>query len=192
MRVIQRRQGDLLALDVLPDVQLGPVADREDAEMLALMQFGIEQVPQLRALRLRLPLAKAVAVAENTFFGAGFLFITSRAANQRVKAEFVNRLQQRDRLVDVAALARMRQPHRAPRHRVFDAAHNQLRTQFRSTKVAEICHFMEVVARVDHQQRVGDFARALGTGCARGIPLVAQKRFFSAFQQHQRVFAARK
>ena len=79
----------------------------------------------------------------------------------------------------------MRQTHRAALHGVFDAANDQFCTQFRSAKVAEIRHFMEVVAGVDHQQRVRNLAGF-------GIAVVAQKRLFSAFQQHQRVFAARK
>jgi hypothetical protein len=34
---VQRHDGDVLAVDVLPDVQLGPVADREHADRLALV-----------------------------------------------------------------------------------------------------------------------------------------------------------
>ena len=92
VRVVERRQGDLLALDVLPHVQFGPVADREHAEMLAGLQPGVEQRPQLGPLGLGLPLAEAVAVREDALLGAGFFFVAAGAANQRVKAEFVNRL----------------------------------------------------------------------------------------------------
>jgi hypothetical protein len=48
------------------------------------------------------------------------------------------------------------QAHRAARHGVFDAAHDQLGTQFLGACVAKIGHLMEVVAGVNHQQRVGD------------------------------------
>jgi hypothetical protein len=44
-------------------------------------------------------------------------------------------------------------------------------------RVAEVGHFGEVVAGVDHQQRVGDAARAKG--------------LLGALQQHQRILAAR-
>jgi hypothetical protein len=35
-------------------------------------------------------LAKAVAVAEDAFFGAGFFFIATRATNQGIEAKFFN------------------------------------------------------------------------------------------------------
>ena len=72
----------------------------------------------------------------------------------------------------------MRQPHGATLHGVFHAAHNQLGLQLFGARVAEIGHFMEVVAGVDHQERVGNAAHA--------------ECFFGAFEHHQRVFAAGK
>jgi hypothetical protein len=93
------------------------------------------------------------------------------------KAEFFNRFEQRDRLVHVAALARVGQAHGAAGHRVFDAAHDQFGPQFLGAEVAEIGHFREVVAGVDHQQRVGNAARA--------------KRLLGALEHDQRVLAAR-
>jgi hypothetical protein len=41
--------------DVLPDVELGPVGEREDADALALVLAGIVEVPQLGPLVLRVP-----------------------------------------------------------------------------------------------------------------------------------------
>jgi hypothetical protein len=70
----------------------------------------------------------------------------------------------------------MRQPHGATRHGVFHAAHNQFGLQLLGARVAEIGYFMEVVASVDHQERVGDATDTKG--------------FFGAFKHHQRVFAA--
>jgi hypothetical protein len=130
--------------------------------MLARLQAGVEQIPQLWPLGLGLPLAKTIAVAEDALFGAGFFFVTACAANQRVKAEFFNSFEQRDRLVHIAALTRVGQAHRATPHRVFDAAHNQFGTQLLGAKVAEIGHLGEVVTGVDHQQGVGDAASAKG------------------------------
>ena len=127
-----------------------------------------------------MPLTKTVAVAEDALLGARLFFVTPGPANQRVKTEFFNRFEQRDRLVHVAAFARMRQPHGATRHRVFDAAHNQLGAQLFGPGVTEISDLMEVVAGVDHQQRVGNVAAGFAV----------HKGFFSALEHHQRVFAA--
>src|SRR3546814_12942196 len=51
-REIERHDGDLLACDLLPDVEFGPVTDREDADALALGFPGVIEVPQLGPLLL--------------------------------------------------------------------------------------------------------------------------------------------
>ena len=130
--------------------------------MLAWLQLVVEQRPKLGALGFGLPLAKTVAVAEDALFGAGFFFVSTCTANQRVKTELFDGFEQRDRLVHVAALAGVGQAHGAFFHGVFDAAHDQLGTQFLCTRIAEVGHFGEVVAGVDHQQRIGDATRAEG------------------------------
>src|SRR3982750_1447867 len=60
---------ELLLADGLPDVELGPVGDREDAHVLALPDPPVVEVPQLRALVARLPLAEVVAEGEDAFLG---------------------------------------------------------------------------------------------------------------------------
>jgi len=147
-------------------------------EVLARLQLVVEQGPQLRALRLGLPLTKTIAVAEDALFGARFFFVATSAADQRVKAELLDGLQQRDRLVHVAALAGVGQAHRAALHRIFDAAHDELGTQLAGTLVAKVGHFGEVVTGVDHQQRVRQLPGAKG--------------FFGALEHDQGVLAARK
>src|SRR5690606_1519999 len=82
---VEARHREALAGDVMPDVELGPVADREDAEMLAGALAAVEEVPQLGALVLWVPLAEFVAVAEEAFFRAGFLFVAATAADGGVE-----------------------------------------------------------------------------------------------------------
>ncbi len=53
--VVQRHDGDLLEVDVLPHVELGPVGEREDAQALALVEPDVVGAPQLRALQLGVP-----------------------------------------------------------------------------------------------------------------------------------------
>ena len=160
--------------------------------MLARVQPGVEQRPQLGPLRLGLPLTEAVAVRKNAFLGTGLLFVAPRAADQRVKAEFFNRFQQRDRLVHVAAFARVRQAHRAALHRILDIANDQLGAQFLRTEVAEIGDFREVVPGVDHQQRVGDTPATGGAILATGGAVPAPEGLLGALQNDQRILPARK
>ena len=98
VREVDRRQRELLARDVLPHVELGPVRDREHAQVLARMHAGVVQAPQFRALRLRVPLAEFVAEREDAFFRARLFFVAARAADQRVEAEFARWLRAASRL----------------------------------------------------------------------------------------------
>src|SRR5215831_12767571 len=59
--VVNRRYGEALPLDVLPDVELRPVADGKHAHVLALRHAGVVEIPQLGTLVLRIPLAELVA-----------------------------------------------------------------------------------------------------------------------------------
>jgi hypothetical protein len=79
-------------------------------------------------------------------------------------------------LVDIARLAGVRQPHGAACHRIFHAAHDELGAQLAGTQVAKRRHFREVVAGVDHQERIGNAAHAKG--------------FFGTPEHHQRILAA--
>ena len=71
----------------------------------------------------------------------------------------------------ITGLARVRQPHGAASHRIFNTAHNQIGTKLLGAVVAEVRDFFEIVTGVNHQQRVGNVA------CAEG--------FFGTFEQHQ-------
>src|SRR3954449_5959810 len=62
---VQRRDLDLLLGDVAPDVQLGPVGQREHPDRLTEVDAAVVQVPELGALVLRVPLAELVAEGED-------------------------------------------------------------------------------------------------------------------------------
>ncbi len=102
VREVDRRQLDVLAGDVLPDVELGPVRDREDAHVLALADPAVVDVPQLRALVLRVPLAVLVAEREDALLGPRALLVAPRAAERGVEAVLGDRVEQRRGLQAVA------------------------------------------------------------------------------------------
>src|SRR5690606_39864940 len=52
---IQRHDRNAFQIDVLPDIQLGPVGQGEYADALALVHLAVVDVPQFRALVLRVP-----------------------------------------------------------------------------------------------------------------------------------------
>ena len=86
VREIERRHLNAFLVNVLPDIHFRPVADGEDAEMLAHIFLGIVDVPELRPLVLGVPLAKFIAVGEDALFGARALLVPSAAAEGGLKA----------------------------------------------------------------------------------------------------------
>src|SRR5690606_27689243 len=106
VRVVDARQLDLLPLDVAPDVQLGPVRQREHPDVLIGAVPTVVEVPQLRALPARLPLAEGVAQAEDPLLGAGPLLVAAATAEHRVEAVVPDRVQQRSGLQRVAGAVR--------------------------------------------------------------------------------------
>ena len=101
--VIHRHDGNIFARDVLPDIELGPVGKRENADVLALIDARIVDVPQFGALILRVPLAEFVAERVDAFFGAALLFVAPCAAKSRVIAAFRQAIQQGAGLQESAA-----------------------------------------------------------------------------------------
>ena len=103
---IQRHDGDVLQVDVVPHVELGPVGKRKHADALALVDAAVEEVPQLGPLVLGVPLAEAVAEGIDALLGARFFLVAARAAESRVEAACAERVQQGARLQQPAALLR--------------------------------------------------------------------------------------
>src|SRR5439155_21059317 len=106
VREVDRRHFELLVVDVLPDVQLGPVREREDAHVLALADAPVVDVPELGTLRLGLPLAEVVAEREHPLLRTRLLLVAARAADRAVEAVLFERIEQRDGLEAVARRAR--------------------------------------------------------------------------------------
>ncbi|CAJ8070233.1 Uncharacterised protein [Burkholderia pseudomallei] len=121
--------------------------------MFAPVQPRVVQAPQLRALRLRVPLAEFVAKRENPLLRPRLLFVAPRPADHRRVAVPLDRLEQRDRLRGVARIRLAAQHHRAARDRILDVADHQLRADLLCAAVAEIDHLVVVVARVDVHER---------------------------------------
>ncbi len=137
----------------------------------------VVEVPQLRALVLRVPLAEVVAEGHDALLRPCPLLVAARAAERRVEVVLGNRVQQRHRLQAVARGPRARLLDRAPAvDRLLHARHDQLLAQFRHAAVAELDHLGEVVAGVHVHQRERERRRA--------------ERLLREAQQHDRVLAA--
>ena len=83
---VERDDGNFFEMDVVPDIELGPVGEREDADAFAGADAAVEEGPQFGALVFRIPLASGVAEGEDALLGAGFFFVAARAAKGSVEA----------------------------------------------------------------------------------------------------------
>src|SRR3546814_3323770 len=83
LREIEGDDGDVVQVDILPDVQFGPVADREDADALPLVLAGIVEVPQFRALVLGIPAVAGGAEGEDALLRPALFLVAAGAAEGR-------------------------------------------------------------------------------------------------------------
>ena len=166
----------LFDVDVLPDVELGPVRQREHADALARADAAVQQVPELRPLVLRIPLALRVAEREDALLGARAFLVAPGAAERRVEVAGLERVEQRLGLEQPAAALRADEERlRAVGDRFLVGVDDQPRADFLRVPVAELDHLAELVGRVDVQQRERNRARV--------------ERLLRQPQQHGRVLA---
>src|SRR4051794_28175288 len=161
VREVDLRQLDVLAGDVLPHVQLGPVGQREDADVLAGGVPAVVQVPQFGALAARVPLGELVAQAEHPLLGAGLLLVAASAAEDRVELLRLDLLRQRQRLQRVAGAVGTLLEHTAV-DVVLDGGHMQAQPVPRHHAVAVGEDLGEVVPGVHVEQGEGHRRRREG------------------------------
>src|SRR3954465_12694859 len=158
---VDRRDLEALLLDVLPDVELGPVRQREHADVLALADAPVVDAPQLRPLAPRVPLAEGVAEAEDPLLRTGALLVAARAAEGGVEAVLLDGVEERRRLQAVARRARADLLDPAPAvDRLLHRGDDQPLAELGDAAVAEPEHLGEVVARVDVHEREREPRRA--------------------------------
>src|SRR3954464_3789426 len=176
------RDLELLGHDVLPDVELGPVAQREHTDALAAADAPVVEVPQLGALVARVPAAEVVAEGEDALLRAGALLVAARAAERGIEAVLLDGVEQRHRLQPVARCARAGLLDRAALvDRLLHAGHDQLLVQLGDAAVAELDDLGEVVAGVDVHERERE---AAGTERLLGQPQQDDRVLAAAEQQH--------
>src|SRR5882757_1485838 len=91
---IERNYRNFFQVDVMPDVQFGPVGERKYADALPWIDAGVIEVPQFGALVLRVPLPGAIAKGKDAFLGAGLFFVAAGSPERSVKAVGTQAIQQ--------------------------------------------------------------------------------------------------
>lgn len=172
---VQRHDLDVFQVDVLPDVQFGPVRDREDPDAFALGLAGVIHPPKLGPLVFRIPAVVGGPEGEHPFLGAGLFFVPAGAAEGRVEAVLAQRLFQTLGLPHVGMQAAMVERVDALRGGVGVLIDDQLHPRIARGLVAQLVHLLEFPGRVDMHQ---------GEGRRRGI-----ERLFRQVQHDRAVLA---
>src|SRR6516164_6463793 len=94
-RVVERDDGNALRVDVEPDIELSPVREWKNADVFALIDAGVKDVPKFRPLIFGIPLAVGVAEGVDAFLGARFFLVAARSAEGRGKSSGFERIEQR-------------------------------------------------------------------------------------------------
>ena len=128
---IERHDRDVLLVDVEPDVELGPVGQREDAEALASPLARIVEPPRLGPLALRVPAMMGVAEREHPLLGPRCLLVAASSADGGIEAMAVERLAERLRLHHVGVdLGAVRHRADAALETVLVDMHDQVEPEF--------------------------------------------------------------
>src|SRR5207253_292322 len=110
------------------------------------IQARIVNIPNLRPLIFRIPLAETVAKTEETFLGARFFLVPPRAADAAIEAEFLDGSEQGGNLQAIAADFAGSGNGDAFANGFFDGANDQARTEFFCATVAKRVQFREMMA----------------------------------------------
>ena len=70
----------MLSVDVLPNVQLCPIREREDSNTFSRVFSAVIEIPKLWALIFRVPSVRFISKGENALFSSAFLLIASGTA----------------------------------------------------------------------------------------------------------------
>jgi hypothetical protein len=148
--------------------------------VLAPPDAAVVEVPELRALRARVPLAEVVAEGEDALLRAGALLVAPGAAERRVEAALLDRVEQRLGLQAVARRAHLLGvpflADAAGVDRLLHAGGDQALAELADAALDVLHDLGEVVAGVHVKHRERELAGA--------------ERLLGEAQQHDRVLAA--
>src|SRR5476649_2665560 len=153
---VQINDRDILTLDVLPDIQLGPMQNRMHADVGVGAEIGLELTPEFRRLILEIPGEISPARREVALLGAGALLVSADADNDRVEVMLRERGLQRVGL-QLGAAFHPRQSARGKRltrvQRRLVASHAQIEVPLAHESIAELNHLRRLETRVDVHER---------------------------------------
>ena len=163
---IKRHDGNFLHVNVKPDIELGPIRERKNANAFALVDAGVKDIPKLWPLVFGVPLPLAVPEGVNTLFGPRFLLVPPGPTERRIKPAVCQGIQQGLGFEQSAAFLRSQSEWiSALIERLAVLVDDQFRPDLPGIGVTERYHFGELIAGVDVQQREGNLPWEKGLLC---------------------------
>ena len=102
MREINRRQFYSFFSDIVPYIQLSPITNRENPYIFSFMNSAIENVPQFRTLKFRIPLSEFITYREYSLFSTCFFLVSSCTTNTGIEFKFFYSIEQCESLQPVS------------------------------------------------------------------------------------------
>ena len=150
-------------MDILPDIQLGPVGERKDPNTLPRSDTGVVEIPEFRPLILGVPAVAGAAKGKNTFLGPGFFLVTPRASEGSVEFVFVQGLLEPFGLHHIGIQRRtMGERIDSLPDTLFIDVHQQIKPVLGRHPVAEGNHFTKLPCCVYMHQRKRESGRVKG------------------------------
>src|SRR5215471_7900145 len=160
MAEVNRGHFEILPMDILPNIHLGPVAEGKDPHVFARINTGIVKIPNLGTLVFGVPLAEAIAETEEPLFGASFLFVPPRTPDATIEPELFDGGQQCGNLQAVAADFAGGRNGDAFGHSFLDLADNEFGAKLGRATIAKLIQFGKMMTGIDVQKRHRDFGWA--------------------------------
>ena len=150
-REIKFAAGNVFALGVAPDIQLGPVQDRVDAQVRAFGEFGFVLIPEFGRLVLEVPVAVDGAGGEDALLGAQALLVPPDPGDHALEIVFAQERFQTFRL----AHGRTGGGGKGLVHILFGRAHmvDAVQVPLFNQVVPEVVNFLHFHAGIEQDQR---------------------------------------
>ena len=160
------------------------VTQWNDREVFTVVFAPVKDIPKFRALILRVPLTKLIAMTEEAFFGTSLFFVTTTAAQAGIILVLFDRIEKSDRLKFIATgIVAFFLLNLTFVDAFLDTADRELGADLVHKPIAISHRFWEIVTRIHMQKRKRKFRWVKGLSGQPGH----HNRVFSTGEKQRRL-----
>src|SRR6185295_11303103 len=150
---IEIHEGNVLELDVFPNIDLRPIQQRVDSDVCAWREGRLELIPEFRRLIAEIPITMFVTRREVSFLGSRPFLICAHTENDAGIAFLLDQLLESIGFQGRTAVNTTQRMIHPGCKRFFVLPHDQFDAPLSSHSVSIFDHGGNLVARVDMQKR---------------------------------------